>query len=703
MTARRLRMRRHSKRVKLAVRILLVVVAVMVVFSGVATAFGYAVIQQWLKDLPKMDTTKLAQATRIYSADGTLLARLYLENREVVPLDKISPYLQKGVIAVEDERFYQHGGYDLYGIARAAVKDVTAGGAVQGASTLTQQYIRQTVLSQEATQVTLARKFREIYLAQELEKRYTKDQILAMYLNAVYFGDGAYGAEAAARHYFYKSAKDLSLAQAAMLAGLPNSPGRLDPYEKANLPRAIGRQHWVLQKMLEQGYITKEQHDKAIAVKLAYKSAPQTADGIYAAPYFASYVKKQLQVVFGKDLVFKGGLTVHTTIDLGMQAKAERAVKDALNQPGDPSAAVVSIDPGTGYIKAMVGGNDYAKNKFNLATQGKRQPGSSFKTFVLVTALEKGIPPTRAFDSDSPAIIPYKPHDWVVYNSEGQGYGYMSLQDATANSVNCVYARLIEELGPPDVVSMAKRMGITSYVPNYPSIALGTMNATPLEMASAYGTLAANGVHAKAISITKVADSEGKTIYDGKPQRKQAISREIAYAATRILTHVISGGTGTAADIGRPEAGKTGTSQNYRDAWFVGYTPQLVTSVWVGYYSEKPMSDVHGTRVFGGTFPAEIWNQYMSSVLAGQPALDFASAPDPNYIWKDSWRTESPPPAPRHKRTRRTTGTYTKPENPIVAPPVTPPKKKKDTPPPPPPPTPPTTLPPKAKDSTGTP
>ena len=254
------------------------------------------------------------------------------------------------------------------------------------------------------------------------------------------------------------------------------------------------------------------------------------------------------------------------------------------------------------------------------------------------------------------------------------------------HSVNCVYARLIQELGPSNVAATAKRMGITSYIPSYPSIALGTMNATPLEMASAYGTLAANGVHAKAISITNVTDSNGKTIYDGKPQRKQAVSREIAYATTQVLTHVISAGTGTAADIGRPEAGKTGTSQNYRDAWFVGYTPQLVTSVWVGYpLTEKPMSDVHGIRVFGGTFPAEIWNQYMSSVLASQPSLEFASAPEPNYLWKDSWQTASPPPAPKVYNPTPSTPTSPrrkkstpKPKNPgkpviVTPPPVKPP------------------------------
>ncbi len=641
MASRRARMRRRRKP-HIFLRILLVSLATLIILAGVMTTLGFAVVHSWLQDLPDATKTKVAQVTKIYSADGKLLARLFLENREVVPLPEISPYMREGVIAVEDERFYQHEGYDVVGIARAVVTDLASGSAKEGASTLTQQYIRQTVLSREATQVTVSRKIREIYLAQELEKRYTKDEILAMYLNTVYFGDGAYGAEAAAKHFFNKPAKDLTIAEAAMLAGLPQSPYRLNPLNKDNEARAKDRQRWVLAKMLDNGYITVDQYRAAIAEKLHFQSAPEMRDGIYECPYFVAYVKKQLQDMYGTSVVFKGGLKVYTTIDTRMQDVAEKARDHNLGEPGDPSVALVSIDPKTGYIKAMVGGKDFKKNQFNLATQGRRQPGSAFKTFTLVTALEKGIPPYRAFDSGSPAIIPggRGAPDWVVYNSEGKGEGFISLEEATAKSVNCVFARLIEELGAAQVSAMAKRMGIATKIPNYPSITLGTTNCTPLEMASAYGTLAANGVHATTSGIVKVVGPDGKVMFDNSSshvQRKQAISPQIAYAATKVLQGVVSHGTGTAADIDRPEAGKTGTSENYRDAWFVGYTPQLVTSVWVGYATERPMTDVHGERGFGGTLAAPIWAEYMSTVLGKSPASDFASAAKPDYMWKDSW------------------------------------------------------------------
>jgi penicillin-binding protein 2D len=688
MASRRARARRRQKP-RIFLRVFLVVTAALLLVTFTATAVASAMVQSWLQDLPDATQTKVAQATKIYSADGKLLARLFLENREVVPLTEISPYLRNGVVAVEDERFYQHQGYDVYGIARAAITDLTSHGARQGASTLTQQYIRQTVLSREATQVTIARKIREIYLAQELEKRYSKDEILAMYLNTVYFGDGAYGAEAASKHYFNKSAKDLDIAEAAMIAGLPQSPRYLDPLLKDNMARSNARQHWVLAKMLDQHYITLDEYKKALSEKLHYQSSPEMKDGVYDCPYFVAYVKKQLQDMYGTAVVFKGGLKVFTTIDTAMESEAEKARDDNLNQPGDPNCALVSIDPKSGYIKAMVGGKDFTKNQFNLAAQGKRQPGSSFKMFTLVTALEKGIPPTRAFSSDSPAVIPGTggAPDWVVYNSEGKGQGDMSLAEATAKSVNCVFARLIEELGASSVAETAKRMGIQTHIPNYPSITLGTQNCTPLEMASAYGTLANNGVHVDATAITKVVGPDGKVMFSASPKHSQAVSPEIAYATTQVLKGVIDHGTATSAQIDRPEAGKTGTSENYRDAWFVGYTPQLVTSVWVGYSTERPMEDVHGQRGFGGTLAAPIWAEYMKSVLDPLPAIDFTSASKPDYIWQDNWvraysdssssrnnTTLKPKITPVPKKKPKTTPPPKK--NPKTTPPVTPPTPK---------------------------
>jgi len=610
-----------------------------VLLAGVGTAAAFGLVSQWLTDLPSIDDPSafaVAQTTKIYSADGKLLANLFLENRQVVPLAEISPYLQHAVVSVEDERFYQHKGYDAIGIIRAAVANMAAGGVAEGASTITQQIVRNTVLSDERLEISYKRKVREAYLAYELEKTMSKDEILSMYLNTVYYGEGAYGAESAALTYFSKHAKDLTIAEAALLAGLPQQPSRLSPYE--NLEGAVGRRQWVLQKMRENGYITTEEYDLAAAEEVTLKRASNINEtGVYAAPYFVAHVKKVLQDEYGTSLVFKGGLKVYTTLDTKMQTMAEKSVRGILNQSSDPDCALVAIDPNNGHIKALVGGKDWSKKKFNFATQARRQPGSSFKMFTLVTALESGMPPKRMLDASSPAVIATGGKPWVVGNAEGSGKGYITLLQATTHSVNTAYARLAKELGAAKIVKTAKRMGIETPLEPYLSITLGAQEVTPLEMASAYGTLAAGGRHFPPIAVAKVVDAGGKTIFTAKAEAAQAISPEVAYAATKMLQTVISSGTGTNARIGRPAAGKTGTTQDYRDAWFVGYTPQLVCSVWMGYTPERPMRNVHGRRVFGGTFSAPIWRTFMTQALKGKPVLNFKSAPSPKYTWKKAW------------------------------------------------------------------
>lgn len=615
----------------------MLVAALVLTSAGIAS--GAALVGSWLQDLPDVnssDAFQVAQTTRIYSADGKLLANLFLENREVVTLDKISPYLQKAVVAVEDERFYEHNGFDTIGIVRAAITNLAAGGVEEGASTITQQIVRNTVLAEERTEISYKRKVREAYLAYQLEKQMSKADILSMYLNTVYFGEGAYGAESAALTFFAKHASDLTVAEAALLAGLPQGPSRLDPYD--NMDGAVERQQWVLKKMRENGDITAAEYETARGEQIVLKRAEALQEkGVYSAPYFVAHVKKVLQDEYGTALVFKGGLRVYTTLDTRMQTQAETAVRHVLDKGSDPDAALVAIDPRNGYIKALVGGKDYNKKKFNFATQAHRQPGSSFKMFTLVTALESGMPPHRKLDSSSPATIKTGGAPWIVGNAEGSGKGYITLQSATVGSVNTVYARLAKELGADEIVKTAKRMGIKTKLQPYLSITLGGQEVTPLEMASAYGTLAANGKHYPPIAVTKIEDSTGKVIFQAEPEGTQAISHSVAYAATSILKGVISGGTATRARIGRPAAGKTGTTQDYRDAWFVGYTPQLVCSVWMGYTPERPMRNVHGRRVFGGTFPAQIWHDFMLQALKGQPRLDFKSAPKPHYTWKKAW------------------------------------------------------------------
>jgi penicillin-binding protein 2D len=602
-------------------------VVLLVTLAGVATAA--AAVTMWLKGLPDYkspEAFQIAQPTKIYSADGQLLAKLYLQNREVVPMSQIATNLSNGIVAVEDERYFHHGGIDPTGILRAAF--TTASGDRQGASTITQQYIRNTILLDERLDMTLRRKVREAYLAIEIQKILTKETILENYLNTVYFGEGAYGAEAAARTYFSKSAASLTLPEGALIAGLVQSPSRLDPY--SNQSGALARRTVVLDRMLRNHYITQAQHDAAVAAPLVLKRQNEPLNGIYAAPYYVAYVKKLLQKQFTGGVVFNGGLTVYTSLDTRMQKRAETAALRKFKRAKYPSVALVAIDPRDGHVKAMVGGKDYAKSKFNLATQGSRQPGSSFKTFVLVAALSQGMPPSFEVDSQSPMEIPWKPKPWPVSNSEGTGNGLMSLESATWASVNTVYARVANEIGIKSVGRTANAMGIKRHLPNLPAMSLGAINCTPFEMASAYGTLATGGTHHEPIVITKVSNREGETIFQAKSPGKQVVKPQIAYAATQVLEGVISQGTGSRADIGRPAAGKTGTSQKNRDAWFVGYTPQLVTAVWVGFPKERTIV-VDGETGFGGTLAAPIWAAFMRKALEGMPPLDFLKAAEPNY------------------------------------------------------------------------
>lgn len=642
--SRRSRLRRQ-KHPHTAIKVLTAGIALVLVgslaLSGTGIALGLSLAGSWLEGLPDLDDPtafSVAQTTKIYSADGVLLANLYLENRQVVPLDQISPNLLHAVVAVEDERFYQHNGVDIPGVVRAAVTNLTTG-RTEGASTLTMQYIRNTVLADdpERFQTSYRRKAREAVLALELEKKYSKDEILAMYINTVYYGEGAYGAEAAALTFFNKHASELTVAEAALLAGLPQAPTRLDPYD--NPEGAVARRQWVLSKMFEQGYITNDEYEAAKVEALSLGKSPTLDEqGVYAAPYFVAHVKKLLQDEYGTSLVFKGGLTVYTTLDTTLQTYAEQAVAGVLDRPDDPDCALVAIEPTTGYVKALVGGRDWNTNKFNFATQAKRQPGSSFKVFTLVTALEMGMPPTRKLDSSSPATIATGGRPWKVGNAEGGGgKGYITLQQATVGSVNTAFARLIAEMGAEPVVDVAHRMGIESEIQPFLSITLGSQEVTPIEMASAFSTLAADGVHYPHTSITKIVDAQGETIFEYAPVGERAISHSVAYAATSIMKGVITSGTATRANIGRPAAGKTGTTQDYRDAWFVGFTPQLACSVWMGYTPERPMRNVHGRKAFGGTFCAPIWHDFMAKALANQPVLDFNPAPAPDYTWKKEW------------------------------------------------------------------
>ncbi|MDQ3679841.1 MAG: PBP1A family penicillin-binding protein, partial [Actinomycetota bacterium] len=572
-----------------------------------------------------------AESSKILAADGTLVTMVHAEeNRETVPLSRIPQSLRDAVVAIEDERFWQHKGVDTKAVGRALYADAREATVVEGGSTITQQYVKNRLVRPERN---LRRKVQEATLAYQLERRYSKERILELYLNTIYFGNGTYGVEAASRAYFGVGVDRLSLGQAALLAGLIRAPNRTDPYEHADA--AADRRRVVLAKLAALGKISPAQSDAAAAEPLA---GPRVGQERYPAPHFVERVKRFVlgDARFGptpearQDLLFRGGLRIKTTLDLGKQALAETAVARVLSQPaGDPAAALVSLDPTNGHVRALVGGRDYfgggPQSSFDLATQGRRPAGSAFKPFVLAAALEAGIPLSTTYDAPPRLVVPLPPQPWEVDNYEGQGGGRLDLRDATVNSVNTVYARLILDVGPARAVATAARMGITSPLLAYPSAVLGTNDVSPLEMAAAYGTLADQGMAKAPTFVTQVATRDGQVLYEHLSSETRALGDATVAAEVDVLRQVMESGTGVGARIGRPAAGKTGTGQQWRDAWFIGFTPELVTSVWVG-FADRQVSMVPPTtriQVTGGSWPAQIWQLYMTAALAETPVTPF--------------------------------------------------------------------------------
>ncbi len=623
---RRKTRRKSSRRTKVAIAIVGGVTSLILVLMFSIFAFA-AITLRDVPDLNKAETQfKHAETSKIFDANGDLITNMYVEqNRVNVPIERISIYIQDAVIAIEDERFYEHEGVDFKAIARALYKDIRQGRIAEGGSTLTQQYVKNTFLSPEKM---FSRKTKEAALAYELEKKYSKKEILEGYLNTVYFGQSAYGVETASQTYFGKNSKDVTIAEAALLAGVIQTPNANNPFIDPG--RALARRDKVISNMLEQGKISSAEAKAAIDTPI--QLAPIDLVGGSRHPYFVDFVKQTILTdsSFGEteaeraDALYKGGLRIYTTIDPKLQQYAEEAVWGTLDRPEDPSGSLVSIEPKTGYIKAMVGGKDYNTSKLNLATQGKRQPGSSFKPFVLASAIEDGISVNQSYNSSPGTFKVPGSEPWKVKNSSGKGAGTMTLRHATTFSVNAVFARLILDIGPSKVVELVKKMGIKTEINAFPAIALGAEEVTVLDMATAYSTFANNGFHAKPVAITKVTDAKGNILIENSPTAEPAINPVTAFLVTDVLQGVIKSGTGTRANIGRPAAGKTGTTENNGDAWFVGYTPELSSAVWVGYpNSRNAMTNVHGRVVYGGTFPAEIWQKFMSKALNGVKATNF--------------------------------------------------------------------------------
>ncbi len=561
-----------------------------------------------LPHLEDYKTRPLAQTTFVYAADGSLITSLHArEDRVVLRYAQMPQTVRDAAVSIEDRRFYWHHGVDVQAIIRAAYEDATAGRVVEGGSTITQQLVKNLYVGGANT---FGRKVDEAALAWQLENRLTKQEILTRYLNTVYFGEGAYGVEAAAQTYFAEPARRLSLAESAMLAGLITAPNHFDPY--INPDAARGRRDVVLRLMHQQGMIAdRAAYRNALAEPLEVRHNTGAGQERYPYPYFIDYFKRWFlsNPTFGasyadrKKLLFTGGLRITTTLDPALQRAAQSAVRSILPYRSDPDAALTSLDPRTGYVRAMVGGKDKAywsgtdAGRVNLATGAGgsgRQTGSAFKPFALVAALENGMSPSTVFSAPSSIDIPEPDGSiWHVTNAEGSGYGSMSLESATIDSVNTVYAQVIHQLGADRVVETAKRMGMrccirvgepkTPLLP-YDSAVLGTNEVNPLEMASGYGTLATGGQHVNPIPAISITDAQGNVVWQANPSPRQVVDPRVASVADDILQKVVLYGTGKSANIGRPQIGKTGTAQTHTNAWFVGAVPQLVTSVWVGFH-----------------------------------------------------------------------------------------------------------------------
>ena len=615
----RARRSRHSSRKERAGFRLGIVGVVIAAILGIGCLGTAGVCFAWLQDLPDYTDASaynVAEKTKVYASDGTtLLAELYLENRDPIELSEMGEYVTKGTVATEDERYYDHNGVDLLGIARAAWVNITGTGH-EGASTITQQFVRNTILSEEMQESTLKRKVREAYIAIQLEQMYSKDEILQMYLNTINYGQGAYGIQAAAELYFSKNAKDLTIAEAATLIGIPQAPTYNNPID--NPDNCLERRNLVLDRMLSNGVITQEEHDAAQAEPITLNvTMSDSDDGLYQYKYFTSYVRDTLLQDYSSDEVFKGGLTVITTLDVNTQNAAEQAADAKLSGLADNlELAMVAVDPDTGFIKAMVGGRDYDTNEYNLATQANRQPGSSFKTFTLLAALNDGVSPETNLDCRSHINI----DGWEVENYGGSDYGTRSIASAFAVSSNTGFAELCTEIGPQKVVDMAKTCGIEQDLQAYPSITLGAQEVTVREMAQAYATIANGGTKREAVCIQSIVDSSGNTIFTADTTGEKVLDTSLTEAATEVMETVVTSGTGRGAAIsnGQPAAGKTGTSENWRDKWFCGITPQMSVAIWIGGREEVRMpSYVAADDVFGN---------FMSTVLAGQPIEQFPTS-----------------------------------------------------------------------------
>jgi penicillin-binding protein 1A len=610
--------KQHRHRFLLLIVFLIVAGAVCGVIVGVIIALTHD-----LPQIRQLESFQPSATTRIYSSDGVILSELFAERRDPVKLKAIPPYLKAALLATEDQRFYSHSGLDIKGIGRAIINDIRAGRFVEGGSTITQQLAKTLFLTPRRT---LLRKLKEAFLALQLERRYTKDAILALYFNQIYLGSGTYGVEAAAQLYFGKPVNALNLSECALLAGLPQAPSRYSPL--VNKPLAVKRRNVVLRRMLKNGIIGQSLYDETVNRPLKLNTGARPSN---LAPYFIAHIKQSLEKEIGAELLYKGGLTVSTTLVYQEQKAAALAVSEGLEafksrnselgNRNSPQAALIALDVKTGGIRAMIGGRDFKQSAFNRATMAERQPGSAFKPLVYALAIERGFAQNTLLQ-DAPVAykIVGKRKLWQPQNFSGAFKGSVTLRKALSASQNIPSVRLIEMLGVSSVVQFAHSMGIRSQLRPYLSLALGASEVRLIDLTAAYAVFANQGQWTRPFGVTDVYDRDNRRLWRVKPERKAVMSRVGAAVMTDMLAAVINEGTGRKARvIQRPLGGKTGTTNQYKDALFVGFSPAIATGVWVGMDKFTTL----GKGETGAKAALPIWIQFMQAALDGKPYQHF--------------------------------------------------------------------------------
>ncbi len=620
------------KRIEKVVKISIVIImasATALMVLGVVSFFYFT------HDLPSIETLKNYRPpaiTKIFSEDGEIIAEFFIEKREVVSLDRIPHHLVLAFIAGEDARFFHHKGLDYVAIFRAFFRNIFSGDIVQGGSTITQQVVKSILLSPEKS---FTRKIREAILAFKIEKYLSKEEILYLYLNQIYLGYGAYGVASAAESYFGKPVEEVNLAESALLAGLPQAPSKYSPHH--HLEQARRRQTYILNRMLQEGFISDTDFSKALHTPLKIKDRQNSL--AERTPYFVEHIRKYIEEKYGKDAFYKNGLQVYTTIDLNFQILAQEAMESGLREiekrekylpsdaPSSVEGALVCFDLETGYVKAMVGGRNYKRSQFNRVTQGRRQTGSAFKPIVYSAALDKGYTPASVI-LDAPLTFAWGDKKWMPKNFENKFFGPTTLRNAIARSVNIVTVKIAQNIGIDYIRDYAQRLGISASLQNDLSMALGSSSISLYELTRAYAVFANQGKVFHPIFIKRILDKDGNLLEENLPSfilrdpsdEEHILSPQTAYIMTNLLEGVVQNGTGSRAKVlGRPTAGKTGTTDQFMDAWFVGYTPEFVTGVWVGFDDEKSL----GENETGSRAASPIWVNFMSKILKDKPPKSF--------------------------------------------------------------------------------